>query len=432
MRKISIPNPILLSNEHTYLDADYLSGSSLVVISSFTFATNDIVVVGASGEKTTEGTVVSSLNAPLGINVSPILNFNHVKGTTIYRSDWDNFSIEGYTGNNNWAVLKLLPIQWDKAQSIFVHVAGDDTWKYRFRLYNSVLGVYSEYSPTLTGAGFSRLQVGQMIINVRKKIRDVNRVRFTDNDIIALLNDAQVDAVTLVPKLWFLLVDTWESSTRTPFGQIISSGTGLITSALTDKYLLSNWPDIDIIDKIKFYYINPNGGSFLLWDLQPMADVDFDRYLYNQNRFKTDIVLQFKITVDPVNGAAIILDPMPLNGGGILYPRYWKNPRKLNEIIDTTDFIFPQILEDYAAWRLHEMMGNDDDAARYKGLYYGPSSETPDQSLTGIKLLQKDNNMIRRANGYGRKLWNYRGKRGSGNFFGQGLVNRDFVKENFL
>lgn len=334
-------------------------------------------------------------------------------------------------------MLIQLAIQWDKTQSIWVHTAGDDTWNYRFRLYNSVLGIYSEYSPTLSGMGFSRNQVGQMILNARKKVRDVSRVRFSDNDFIALFNDAQNDATTLVPKLWFLLVDTWESATLDGFGNMINPGNGMITLPLIDRYSLANqYADIDFIDKIKYYYTSPQGGQFLLWDLQPLADVDFDRYLYNQNRFKTDIVLSFKINVDDRTATQgqgiIILDPMPLNGGSYLYPRYWKKPKVLQEVTDVTDFIFPEILEDFAAWRLHEWMGNSDEAENYKNLYYGPSSETADQKVTGIKLLQKDNNLIRRANGYGRKLWNYRGKRGAGNFFGQGLVNRDFVKENFL
>lgn len=446
MRKISLSNPSLINNEKTYLDSDYVSTNTTILLSSYTFNTNDIVVIGNPGEKITEGDILQGVTPPNTFILSSALHFNHIKGTPVFKSGWDNFSVEGYSGSiQNWQVLSfgtspandfmgnpLVPIQWDKLQSILFHTAGDDTWSYRYRMYNSVLQVFSEYSPTLTGAGFSRQQVGQMILNTRKKIRDVNRVRFNDNDIIALFNDAQVDAVTLVPKLWFLLVDTWESSTRDPYGNILNSGTGLKTTPLVDKYPLSTWSDIDIIDKIKYYYTQPTGGAFLLWDLQPMADIDFDRYLYNQNRFKTDIVLSFKITVDPSAGTSIVIDPMPLNGGGIIYPRYWKNPSTLVEITDKTDFIFPQLLEDYAAWRLHQFMGNDEEAVQYKHLYYGPDSVTPDQKLTGIKLLQKDNNMIRRANGYGRKLWNYRGKRGAGNFFGQGLVNRDFIKENFL
>lgn len=434
MRKLSLANPSLVNNEKTYLDADYVAANlnATVLLSSYTFNINDIIVIGNPGEKITEGNLIQGVTAPNGFTLSSAPHFSHIKGTTVYRADWDTFSIEGYSGSTqNWQVIKSLPVQWDKMQSLWIHTAGDDTWSYRYRLYNSVLNVYSEYSPTLTGQGFSRLQVGQMILNVRKKVRDVNRQRFTDPDIISLFNDAQNDATTLVPKLWFLLVDTWESCTRDANGNVLSIGNGLQTSPNVDKYSLAKWPDIDFIDKIKYFYSGVQAGQSLLWDLDPQADVDFDRYLFNQNRMKTDIVVAFKITQDATVGGVIILDPMPLNGGGILFPRYWKKPKQLVEITDTTDFIFPQILEDYAAWRLHDMMGNDEDAEKYMKLYNGPSSETSNEALTGIKLLTKDNNLIRRANGYGRKLWNYRGKRGSHNFFGGGVVNRDFMKENF-
>jgi hypothetical protein len=114
---------------------------------------------------------------------------------------------------------------------------------------------------------------------------------------------------------------------------------------------------------------------------------------------------------------------MPLNGGGVFYPIYWRNPDPIVNIGDTIDFPFPQMLEDYAAWRLHDFMGNSEEAAKYEALYYGPSSEGPDQKLTGIKLLQAYNNQVRRTIGYGRQLWNYRGRRGTGNFFGKGILS---------
>lgn len=433
MRRLRIPNPVLQNNEKTYLDADYLSGTALVIVSSFTFSPQDIVVIGNPGEKITEGSVVSSLSAPLGFNINPALNFNHVKGTTIYRADWDTFDIEGQIGQQGWQVLKMLPIQWDKYQSIFVHVAGDDTWNYRFRLFNSVLGVYSEYSPTLSGQGFARNQVGQLILNTRKKIRDVNRRRFQDGDLIALFNDAQNDATSLLPKLWFLKVDTWETAVTTPLGQLTTQGNGLPTVAGVGKYSLAQWPDIDSLDKMKYYYTN--GNQFLLWELESDADFDFDKWLYNQHRQQTDIIMSVKLLEKDgfsANGSFAV-DPVPLTtGAGIFYPSYWKIPKQLVEITDATDFIFPQILEDYAAWRLHDFMGNDEDAKKYKDLYYGPSSQLPGEELTGLKLLEADNNVIRRANAVGRKLWNYRGRKNTGNYFGRGPVTHDFIKENYL
>lgn len=433
MRRLRLPNPVLVNNERTYLDTDYLSGSALVIVSSFTFNSNDIIVVGNVGEKITEGSVINTLSAPLGFNLTNPLNFNHVKGTVIYQSQWDTFSIEGAIGSGGWSVLSTLKIQWDKYESLFVHLSGDDTWNYRFRMYNSVLNIYSEYSPTLSGQGFARNQVGQMLINTRKKVRDPNRIRFQDREIIALFNDAQNDATSLIPKLWFLKVDTWETAQTSPTGQLLVQGNGMPNIAGVAKYSFTQWPDLDSFDKMQYYYTN--GNQFLFYELQPEADFDFNRWLYNQNRQKTDIAMSFKILEkDPSNPyGSFAIDPMPLtSGSGIFYPAYWKIPKLLVEVTDSTDFIFPQILEDYAAWRLHDFMGNDEDAQKYKKLYYGdPNLVNPD-GVTGIKLLEKDNNVIRRANGAGRKLWNYRGRKGTGNYFGRGPLTHDFYKEQYF
>lgn len=275
--------------------------------------------------------------------------------------------------------------------------------------------------------------VGRMILNVRANVRDPNRERVSDSLIINLFNDAQYYATALLPKLWFLYVDTWETAGFTGFGPLSSIGNGVVAQANTTKYSLAQWSDIDSIDKIRYYY--NNGGAFLLWDLEPLAAVDFDRFLYNQNRIKNDIILSFKLLPPDGNSAQGYFEVDPVNLGGTVgtfYPVYWKKPTMLNTIMDTTDFPFPQLLEDYASWKIHKNMTNFEEADRYRDAFFGPSTETPIQSSTGIKLLELWNNKARRANGYGRKLWNFRGKRGTGNFFGKGIVSRDFYKESYM
>lgn len=261
----------------------------------------------------------------------------------------------------------------------------------------------------------------------------MNRTRFSDADIIDLLSDGQNDACSMIPKLWFLKVDTWETAQINGTGPLLNIGNGMVSSAGQTVYTFNQWPNLKFVDKIKYYY-NLN-GAFLLWDLQPLADVDFDRFLYNQVRIKNDVILSCKI-LPPIIGTSpqgsFEVDPMPLNGGGIFYPVYWRNPTPIVDIDDAIDFPFPQILEDYAAWRLHDMMGNTDEAQKYEALYYGPSSETADQKLTGIKLLQSYDNQVRHAIGYGKNLVNYRSRRGTGNFFGKGIISRDFYKEQYF
>ncbi len=434
MRKIRIPNPVLLNNEQTFIDADYTGGDPVVVVSSFTFATNDIVVFGNTGEKKTELGYLSGEPSAIGLTLLNPLNFDHNKGTIIYRSDFDYVSIEATAPNSTtFNQIGYIPLQFDKLQTIFNHLAGTDQWNYRIRFYNSVQNQYSEYAPTIPGSGFTRKEVGQMIMNVRRKIRDVNRNRYSDTDIINLFQDGQTDASSYIPKLWFYKVDTWETATINGNGPLLNIGNGLLSAAGKTRYSFNQWPDIQYVDKIKYYY-NLN-GAFLLWELQPLADVDFNRFLYNQVRIKNDVILSTLLlpptVTDPFGSFEV--DPMPLNGGGVFYPVYWRNPTPITNIADTIDFPYPQILEDYAAWRLHSFMGNEQEAQTYHQLYGAPPDNNPNAPLQGgLAMLQRHDNMQRRANGYGRMLWNWRGKRGTGNFFGKGIVSRDFYKEQYF
>lgn len=391
------------------------------------------MVAGNAGEKKTELNYLSGIFPPNGFGLVAPFNFDHNKGTILYHSDFDQVSIEGQApGLTEFSQIIQIPLQFDKLQTIYNHIPGTDFWQYRIRFYNSLFNQYSEYAPTVQGSGFGRTEVGKLVINVRRKIRDPNRNRYSDTDIIDLLSDGQNDACAEIPKLWFLKVDTWETAGVNGNGPLLSIGNGMVANAQQIGYSFNQWPDIKYVDKIKYYY--SLDGAFLLWDLQPLADVDFDRFLYNQNRIKNDVILSCKIlpptSINPFGSFEV--DPIPLNGGGVFYPIYWRNPDPIVNIGDTVDFPFPQMLEDYAAWRLHDFMGNAQEAAKYEELYYGPSSQTPDQKLTGIKLLQAYNNQIRRTIGYGRQLWNYRGKRGTGNFFGKGIVSRDFYKEQYF
>lgn len=435
MRRLRIPNPNLLQNEKTFIDSDYISGSTIIVVSSFTFASNDMVVAGETGDKKTELGYLQGLTPPANISLLNPFNFNHNKGTILYRTDWDYVAIEGTAPNSTlFNQLVKIPIQWDKRQTIYIHTAGTDFWNYRIRFYNSVLGIYSEYSPTVPGAGFERNDVGQMIINVRRKIRDINRDRYSDSDIIQLLDSAQLDAMSYIPKLWFLYKDTWETATPNGFGNLINIGNGIAGVTNQTKYSLAQYNDLNYLDKLRYYY--NNNGAFLLWDVQPLAAVDFDRFLYNQNRIKNDIILSFKLLPPDSNSAQgyVEVDPVPLGQSvGTFYPVYWAFPNTLSNIEDATLFPFPQLLEDYAAWRLHDWMGNMEEAAKYKQLYGSPPDNNPDAPLQGgLLMLQRQQNAVRRANGYGRSFWNFRGKRGTGNFFGKGIVSRDFYKENYF
>ena len=186
-RRLNIPNPRLSDGEVTYLNADYTSGVSLTVQRADIFQNDDIAVVGRVGEEQTESESVLSTTGNVTITLDAALTFDHNKGIAVYLSRWDQVSIERQiTSVGTWSVLILTNIQWDKLETLYDDTNGTDLHSYRFRFYNSAGAYYSEYSPTIGGGGFSRSQVGAMVLNVRRNLRDPNRERVKDSKIYAM------------------------------------------------------------------------------------------------------------------------------------------------------------------------------------------------------------------------------------------------------
>lgn len=428
MRRIRIPNPRLLESERTFLDADYTTLTTLTVVSNLGFAANNYAVVGETGEEKTEASPVSSITSNTTITLVTAYKFSHNKSTSLYRSEWNQVAIERKLHTSStWAALVTQDIQWDKLETLYVDSTGDDTYDYRFRFYNSTSASYSEYSPTVSGAGFSPQQVGAMILHVREKIKDPNRARFTDTRIIEQLQAGQLYIPTLIPDLWFLRVDTFEASN------------GIAAVASTSKYSLAQYTDYAVLAKIKYKYVS---GNTFVYDLEGKNDIEFDRFTYNQLRVADDNVVRFKLLPPDSSSSKgyFTVDPVPKTTGiGTFYPIYYRALTALNSVEDTTDLTYPEILEDYAAWKLHTLMGNTGEAQKYEGLFFGEPSvihagrlNFATKNITGIELLKLENNMREQGNEYPRNLWKWRGRRSNTNYYRRGLIDRDFIKENYM
>lgn len=421
MRSIRIPNPRLSNNEKTFLDADYSTGTALTVISSAFFAANNYAVIGEVGEEKTEQSKVSAIPSSTGLTIGTAYNLTHNKTTPVYQSVWNQIILE-YNDNagSGWVAITAFDIQWDKLETLYLHSAGGDAYSYRFRFYNSANVVYSEYSPTVSGAGFGPLQVGAMVISVRKKIRDVNRQRYTDTDIIDLLQAGQDQVQIEIPKLWCAKTDTFET------------GTGIAGTASEDTYSLATYTDLLYLSKIRYKYVS--GSTTQLWDLKGKSEDEFDVYQVQQNVRLDDNVRYVKLlppTASNTKGSFKVFPIQKTSSVGTYYPVYYRKLTTLNTIDDTTELPFPQVLEDYAAWRLHQLMGNKAQAEIFKNLYSGPdNSDRGREPLTGIALLKMHNaNAEKISSGQPKSLWNFRGRTKGALYNG---MNHDYIKENYI
>ncbi|KKL17971.1 hypothetical protein LCGC14_2480180, partial [marine sediment metagenome] len=274
-RRIRINNPDLSQSEKSSLNADYATGSTtLTVISNFGFQDNDYAVVGEPGTEKAEASDITGTTGNITINISATLKFNHSTGTPIYRSEYNQVEVSKMPSGGAWSVLDTVGIKWDNHETIYIDQGGVNADSYRFRFKNSVSGNTSEYGPTITGAGFSKNQVGRMVENVRDTVRDPNRKIVSDNEIIRFLTQAK-NIIRAKRRDWYF----WE---KEDLGSIT-------TIASTRKYDLDDISTrIDSIRDIR--YRDTTISPVKLYQIEWFPRVQFDKTKQDESETSSDTI----------------------------------------------------------------------------------------------------------------------------------------------
>lgn len=424
-----IPNPDLRKEEKTYLDADYSSGTALTVINAIGFTGGEVTfftVVGEIGEDKTESQQVSSLTGNTVINISSALRFSHNKSTIIYRSPWNQVEISKMPSGGNWSVISTSNIQWDKTETLYIDDDGGSTDSYRFRFYNSVSAVYSEYSPTVTGAGFGRNQVGFMVLRVRKNINDLERKVVSDEEIIEMLDTAQDLIKGIRQNWWFLLVDTFKA------------GTGISVQADVGTYSLATYTDFNFLESLRYNF--DDGTDDILRHLRFLDKLIFDDRVRDQDRDHDDQVEVY--TLLPPDSSSdngyFQVDPIPDNANSSkFYPNYFKTMTTLDDVADETPIPIPSVLEQYAISQCERIKGNETKAELYENIFFGKSGGKKGSISTrptGIQLLERIQNAQIHPEGQPRNIKIWRGRKAIKELMqdtSHGLSN-DSLKEKYF
>ena len=419
-RQVYIPNPNLQGAHRTYLATQYSSGqTSLDVLSNTSFVANDFVVVGEVAEELTELEQIASLSTKNTIGITS-LDFEHPKDTPVTKSNWDQVAIEyRFDPTSVWSILTTSSIQWDKSNTIYYHDAGTNTTEYRFRFYNSATLEYSEYSPTVTGAGFSRQQVGYMLRQVRLITNDLTGRVAGDRAIIRFFNMAQDIIKGAKPDWEFLKI----------------TDTSITTVASTKRYAL---PDTvantgNVMD-IRYGYVN--GADDIIYALKFLSEKEFDMLDRDQNRTEDDYVVNY--TLEPPDSSSdngyIRVDPIPkTTARGTFYIRINRDMTDLDSIEDETLVPIPALLENFAIAQIEKIKGNEDKSKLYEDLFYGRQQIGRRMATvdTGIALLIKLDNARKNPTGQPQSLVRYRGRRGLNNFYGSRYASDDHIRETY-
>ena len=423
MRKVVIANPTVINTYKTFLATAYTVGATtLDVLSNVSFAAGDVPVIGNTGEEEAEQEQLSTITGKNTLNLSASLDFDHPKDTPIFKVAWNFVEIEWRSSSaGTFATLTQSPIQWDKLNTIYFHDAGTDNSEYRFRFYNSVTATYSEYSPTVTGSGFERNQVGYMIREVRKVINDPDGRVMSDKEIIRAFNEGQDIIRGTKDNWWFLKGEN--SSTTT-------------TASDSNYALASAIGSTGNLDKILYRY-NDGSATDITYPLKFKTEAEFDMLVTDNDRSDDDDVECY--TLKPADSSSdagyFEVYPTPATTGrGTFIQRYFKQITDLATVSDETVIPFPQILENFAIGQAEAIKGNENKAAIYNGLFYGKRQEgrRTIQADTGINMLSRMDAFKRRPSGQPLSLKRYRGQRAIQGLYGQRYGdNRDELREKY-
>lgn len=428
MRRIRISNPLVDKTYKTYLSTDYASGTTLEVLSTTSFTASDLLVIGEPSEEYCESKQLSSVTDIDTLALASALNFDHPKGTAVYKVVWDFVSIESRSSSaGTFAEISQSPIQWDNKnnETVYYDSSGTNDYEYRFRFYSSVTATYAEYSPTITGAGFTRSQVGYMLRNVRMTVNDLERKIVSDDEIIRYFNMAGEIIYAHNPKYWFLLVDSYKQSD------------GIACSAGTSVYSMSQYEDLGHLDRVRYRYIN--GASQLLYDLKASPPLEFDSQVEDLTATGDDYASEYKLL--PADSSSdqgyIQIYPETLTTGiGTLYPVYYKNVTSLDTVEDETPVPIPSLLENFAICQIEKVKGNETKAKIYEKAFYGTSPERvgkyTDSPPEGLALLDAQDHARKYPQGQPRQLWKFRGQNGAGRYFRSNAASSDSDKENYF
>lgn len=349
MIKLKISNPNLSGEEKTVLTSDYSSGTSLSVRNSDNFTVNWFAVVGEPGQERTELKRVTAKPNATSLTIVSALSFSHPKSSPIYRSHYDQISLERKPSGGSFSEVAKYDIEWDNDdRKTFIAVSvGTSTDTYKWRFYNSSSGEYTDYSDELAGTGVARDEAGHVIELVRKNPITQN---VDDETLLIYMSDFQELVYDEVPKAW------WFQKQGTEVATVASDYTYPITS---------NWSDF-LSMKFVLYNYTVSGSS--VDETYPLTYSPLNEFynLKSDSNQATDDYAKYWTILPPDTNSAdgyIGLHPTPKTANCGIIPIYQFELTALDSFGDTIVVPYQKGYVDYVLYRIFDDIKNDEGKA---------------------------------------------------------------------
>jgi len=396
---VKIKLPEATGNVRTFLSQDYFSGTTLTVDAGGGFVNGNYILVGEPGTEKTECTPITAVPTATTLTVTA-LNHSHPKGTPIYYTRWDKYSLEyRAVSTDAWAAYATMPvaIRFDALFTEYRDSTATSTYQWQYRYYSTESTVYSDYSDTISYTGWADNTVGYMARNVRKIIGDPEGKTVNDTEILRFFNAAQDKIYALYNRWWFLFKE----------------GVAIPTLVSTGKYGLPT--DFGRMHSVLYRYIS--GATDVSYPLKYISINEYDYEAEDNNAATDDNLAHYTIYPGDSTYPAGYLKiwPKPTTAGLNITPRYYKMFTDLNSYGDVTEVPIPSILEDYALAQIYKIRKEEDKASYYDKIFR--------EQIDLLKLMQ------RKQAGPPRYLWRYKGRNAIERMYGEMNVYSDANRE---
>lgn len=371
--KIPIINPETTLSETTWLTDAYTSGTSLSVKNSSGFSQNDIVLVGEPAQERSEATSITANPVSDTALVITALKFSHFKDDPVYRIRFDKFVLDrDINDGNGFQLLKLGNLTYDKKVTIYDDDGGENAYKYRVRLKNSITGEITNFSDIQLGSGWTRNAVGRIIRNIRRNLKDLNSKLYQDWELMEEIKNASDFILAEIPNAY------WTKRAVT-----------VLTQAGINKYALqSNYKRMAKL----WYEYNPTAAEDREYPLRYTPELIWKDLTQDKLATNDDHLTRWtELPGDDTNPNGYFgVYPTPVTDGKTLTPEYFVSEPQFDSYGDLTLCPLPQTYEYYVTMILST---DSDDRKRFENLFKASVA-----SLKGMQLRHSEPRQLRTGN----------------------------------
>lgn len=198
--RIFARNPDLDDVPLTWLSDDTLLGATAwPVKNSAGFANGQRILVGEMSRERSEMLTISGAPTPTGLATGAAL-FPHDTDDPVYSLHYDQIRIYRSTGGvgGTFSILATIDIDVDNddGKTWYEDPNSLPDYFYTISFYDSISHEESDQSDPIAATGYTKDQIGSIILSVAKRVGDPDFTELTPEDYLAAANDVSTDLTT--------------------------------------------------------------------------------------------------------------------------------------------------------------------------------------------------------------------------------------------